>query len=262
MLKVCLGCGAQFNAHSSKLKNCGPECNKVWRLRVSAETATSRFWKLVNKDGPDHALGKCWVWTGFGTNGYGMFCANGKRYSASRYSYELLRGPVDPSLWILHHCDNPSCVNPVHLYAGTVIENNADMVARDRYSSGDKHYSKTHPELRPRGVDVPHAKIADAEVLEMRRLYRDGANLPELANRFSVSSGTVFNAVRGKTWKHLPDAVIRPVRAHKKMTVEMVRELRELRRGGMQIQELSQRYGIFRSTVEKIISRLAWKHVA
>lgn len=111
-----------------------------------------RFWANV------HKTDTCWLWTGVSDkDGYGIIFADGKPMKAHRYSYQLHNGSIPDGLWILHHCDTPACVNPNHLYAGTVIENVRDCVERGRTTTGDRNGSRTHPESRPRG-DAHHMR--------------------------------------------------------------------------------------------------------
>ena len=75
----------------------------------------------------------CWNYI-FRTNnsGYGDICIDGKQVRAHRLSYEHFVGIIPNGLLICHKCDNPSCVNPDHLYAGTQKDNIRDMFARGR----------------------------------------------------------------------------------------------------------------------------------
>lgn len=76
-----------------------------------------------------HAQG-CWIWTGVSIRkGYGMWRGS---QLAHRHSWERTNGPIPDGLWVLHHCDNPPCVNPAHLYLGTVVENAQDAMDRGR----------------------------------------------------------------------------------------------------------------------------------
>lgn len=91
-----------------------------------------RFWAKVDKRGD----GDCWPWTGAKTSkGYGAIqqCGKGSpMLLAHRASYEFSAGPIESGLYILHSCDNPGCVNPAHLRAGTQSENIAEAFAKGR----------------------------------------------------------------------------------------------------------------------------------
>jgi hypothetical protein len=101
-----------------------------------------RFWSRVNKGGPTPAhvagLGPCWVWTGdCYKSGYGRFrvpqaLGQPRQCYASRVSWFLTHGRW-PNPFACHHCDNPPCVNPAHLFEGDAAANAADMVAKGRH---------------------------------------------------------------------------------------------------------------------------------
>ena len=77
----------------------------------------------------------CWEWTGTINNrGYGKFSYKNKSRLAHRVSYELLKGKIPQGFFACHTCDNRKCVNPDHIYAGTVTDNNRDTAARSRSS--------------------------------------------------------------------------------------------------------------------------------
>ena len=86
-----------------------------------------RFWDKVDKSGD------CWMWTAsVRGHGYGAFFYKGKVQRANRVSWELENGPIPSGMVIMHTCDNPLCVNPRHLSAGTQKENVQDSISKGR----------------------------------------------------------------------------------------------------------------------------------
>ncbi|MCA1685872.1 MAG: HNH endonuclease [Planctomycetia bacterium] len=146
----------------------------------------TRFWRLVDKSGD------CWVWTGSLNNkGYGKFSLrSGSWVLAHRWAFESVGGPLASGLCVLHRCDNPKCVRPDHLFAGTVADNNADMDAKGRRVANFGEAS---------GV----AKLTAPAVLEIRSLYMRGVSRRTLSQRFLVGYSTISEVVRGRSWKHL-----------------------------------------------------------
>jgi hypothetical protein len=104
------------------------------------QTDLERFWLRVNKNGDD-----CWTWTGFKNElGYGLFSLDHKHVKAHRVSWMVANGKIPDGLCVLHSCDNPICVNPSHLFLGTMKDNTQDMLAKGRQSN---QYTKaTHCE--------------------------------------------------------------------------------------------------------------------
>jgi hypothetical protein len=105
------------------------------------------FWQFVAPMMDDRG---CWEWTGpVNDSGYGRV---GGKARAHRTSYEMHKGPVPPGLFVLHTCDNKTCVNPSHLYVGTKSDN-----AKDAWARGQLHHfqeylaSRTFPDDCPKG---------------------------------------------------------------------------------------------------------------
>lgn len=92
---------------------------------------SERFWSLVQKgDG-------CWLWLGTFNKGYGQIQVGGKFCRAHRIAYELTHGvTLTPEQVLCHHCDNPACVRPDHMFVGTHADNVADMIRKGRNRGG------------------------------------------------------------------------------------------------------------------------------
>lgn len=167
------------------------------------------FWSKVEK--VEHG---CWVWTSTkSSNGYGVFWWRRRRTYAHRQAYSLSRGPIPAGLLVCHHCDNPPCVRPDHLFLGTVQDNATDMILKGRSATGDRNGSRTHPErydpevhkrVRLRGERHKLAKLNEDAVRQIRARYATGeVSLRALARDYGVDRATLKSAVAGRTWTHV-----------------------------------------------------------
>lgn len=112
--------GTQWLINRKEITRYVAECNPH-------SAALDRFMGKVD------ASGDCWVWTGsVAPNGYGRFFLDGKVVYAHRAAYELTHGTIPDGLYVCHHCDNPRCVQPDHLFLGTPSDNALDKVQKGR----------------------------------------------------------------------------------------------------------------------------------
>jgi len=149
-------------------------------------TPEERFWRYVNKKGRG-----CWEWTGYKNDkGYGIINLRGQRVMAHRMAYELAGGSIPAGLFVLHHCDNPGCVRPKHLFTGTLADNNADMDAKGRSRRG----------LNMPGTGNHRAKLTEADIRAIRASDESG---PVLAQRYGVANAHIWAIRRRVFWKHI-----------------------------------------------------------
>lgn len=150
-------------------------------------TLAERFFAQVS---PEPTSG-CWLWTGTANaDGYGAIKLRRKALKAHRVSWLLHFG--DPKeRQVLHRCDNPSCVNPDHLWLGTHLENMRDKVRKGRSSS-------------MHGASNPRARLTAEQVLELRALYATGQwRQVDLASRFGLKQPQVSEIVRRTSWSRI-----------------------------------------------------------
>lgn len=143
----------------------------------------------------------CWLWQGtVDRSGYGR--AHGPSYEvqsslAHRIAWTLAGRPDPGELCILHHCDNPPCVRPDHLFAGTRADNTADMMAKGRQRSSD------NPEHFTKGSRNGTAKLTEQSVVEMRQRAQRGEHYADLAGAFGVTPSRANAIILGNGWRHV-----------------------------------------------------------
>lgn len=256
--------------HRSRLGDLHPP-----RQPLQGLSPEERFWHHVTK------TNECWEWTGVRKdNGrgllYGVFRTydgpkdkGGRQRYAHRYSWELHNGPIPNGLLVCHHCDNPPCVRPDHLFLGTAVDNNRDMNEKGRHGS-------TKGISTNRGANNPNASLDETLVRFIRRrYYSEGQSQKRIARELGCTAGTVQSVIEGKTWGWLPNedgtefvhrSRMNTPRGESvnlaKLTAEQVRAIR-LRYATERIgaERLGSEYDVSKHCVLEIVHRRTWKHI-
>lgn len=141
----------------------------------------------------------CWLWSGAITpNGYPNFSWRpGKIYLGHRFSYLIYKGEFDRSLLVCHTCDTPSCVNPEHLFLGTVTDNNADRDRKGRFNvlNGSRN-----------GM----AKLNEEKVREIKALIKLGVSFRKIGKMYGIDPSIPHRIKDGKVWKHVDGRSTQP----------------------------------------------------
>ena len=149
------------------------------------EKSLVRFWSFVNKQRDD----ECWTWKGAKlTNGYGAFSVGVKRISAHRFSWTVHFGEIPKNMVICHKCDNPPCVNPLHLFLGTHAENQNDKRMKGRAA---------------RGASNNKSKLSEDNVREIRKFIEQGLSSRKIAEKYGVLHSAILDIKNGKNWSWL-----------------------------------------------------------
>jgi len=197
--KKCVICGIDLYPRIDKFdkaKTCSRKCCCKYAGRIARKKQLEEW----AKDTPTEIISKmrraferfvdktkedvCWIWKGSLKNGrklpYGHFHFRGKRYMAHRASWLIYKGEITDNLWVLHTCDNPSCVNPDHLYLGTALNNQRDKLSRGRCMG---------------------ERLTIKEVKEIKEKLKMGITSTRLSRDYNVSMTTIHSIKTGKTWE-------------------------------------------------------------
>jgi len=140
----------------------------------------------------------CLLWDrNFYWDGYGKVKVTRTHARAHRLAYVLLHGEIPKSVLICHHCDNPACFRPIHLFTGDDSANMQDCVAKGRHIC----MPKIQPEIMPRGENHANVKLTTAQVLRIRNEPITNQRL--LAEELGVTQTLISRVLLRKTWKHI-----------------------------------------------------------
>lgn len=252
------------------------------RIEIVVTPSLLRRFRDKVKTGSDDS---CWEWTGCrGSGNYGRINVGGTEVAlSSRVSWVVHNGTIPDGLCVLHKCDNPPCVNPHHLFLGTMDDNTKDMFSKGRAA-------------RSVGECSGNSKMSTELVLEIRRKFAtEHIRKSELARMFCVAGPTISQIVNRVTWRHVPavdyppkqpkpvkvkaprqypsgkdhhsykhpENVARGERAGRsKLTADQVVAIRLASENGETTRVLASAYGVSSTAIRLIITRENWAHVA
>lgn len=200
--KHCIICETEFIPDISYKKKmfCSVECYG----KSMAGTTKPSFWETASKEEQLERLKNsydkyvvrneegCWGWKGCPSKEYGSLQYGGKykTVGAHQASWILNFGDIPKGMFICHHCDNPICSRPDHLFLGTPTDNVHDMHRKGR--------NKTL-----KGERAFNAVLTEDDVKEILKELKEGFKIYHLSKKYHVSPGTIHCIKENKTWKHI-----------------------------------------------------------
>jgi len=186
-------------------------------MAKSKLTTDARFWGKVGA--PDADSCRPWL-AGRNQYDYGTFWFDGRQVQAHAFAWRLTyHGPTKPGAEVFRHsCDHPWCCESAHIYPGTNAENTADRHAKrrdatgdrngarthpERRARGDRHFSKTRPDRVARGERNSRARLTEGDVHRVRAAFLAGENRRDIAMRYGIREGTVYDIAARRIWAWL-----------------------------------------------------------
>lgn len=141
----------------------------------------------------------CWLWTGQKRKekdgGYGLIKIKGRITRANRVAYETFKGPIPDGLFVCHTCDVPLCINPDHLFLGTLQDNNRDMYEKGRNAV---FY----------GDDNVRSKLKEADIPKIIELRKSGLYYYQIGDMYNVGPNAIKDIFSGRTWSHIANQLL------------------------------------------------------
>ena len=204
-------------------------------------TLEERFWAKVRRGAP----GECWEWLGARNDrGYGTISEGGRRrghVKAHRAAWTLSNGPIPGGLCVCHRCDNPPCVNPSHLFLGTMRDNTRDMMSKGRMSAPPHRFGAAHHNVK--------LTPADAE-----RIIADPRPAVSVAAEYGVSPALIWRIRSGRNW-----VAATGVRAARRPRGKLTRELAlQIRADPRPMRMLMAAYGVGHHVIQQVLQGKHW----
>lgn len=203
-----------------------------------------------------HWAGDCLVLRDNGEYGEVSWGPKGNRgrTTAHRAVHLTFNGPLADDEVTRHRCDNPPCVNPAHLEAGSVADNARDMYERSRRAGVRAGVA---------GEANPSAVLTEQLVVRMRREVRAGLSIRQVARNHGIEYTAVYSAVLGKTWRHVDEPTAKRVRkGHpnpNRTPDETAEQAAAMADAGMSLAEIGAALGMHRSTVFSVLRRAGYQ---
>lgn len=181
----CAECGLSFQALAREIKRGGGKfCSRPCYFkhnRKARDFPIDHFWSKVQK------TAACWLWIGK-LNGYGygaVRLADGSTIAAHRFSWEMHNNQIQEGLYVCHHCDNPRCVRPDHLFLGTQDDNIKDAKRKNRTAAGEGH---------------GRHRLSLEQVISIRKERQSGTSLGDISKNYGISKGHASLICNNKLW--------------------------------------------------------------
>jgi hypothetical protein len=189
----------EYCSHKCRLDSGGTGFRPGGQIRISELTEEQKFERL-KKSFEKHVIRQkgCWGWKGpIAHGGYPVMSCRPEigPDRGHRASYIIHKGLIPKGLYVCHHCDNPICTNPDHLWLGTHKENNDDKIRKCRQNNT--------PPPHKQGEDNGASKLKESQVKEIKILLEKGLTTRDIGAQYGVSKTTICRIKNHTHWKHI-----------------------------------------------------------